>query len=102
MRAVGPPMTLEEIDQALAEWHERLRHVDENLLALDDQPTYRRLEGTAGAPAPLEGVTRERVAPALAAMRELFLQRSRLNGVLARAAALRKGLPPSGRLSARA
>jgi hypothetical protein len=61
-------MTIEEVDQALAEWQSRLRRIDRNLVALQLDPVHTRLEqsGEAG----LEGVTRERVLPALTAMQE--------------------------------
>src|SRR5262249_42100352 len=77
--AGAPPMTVEEIDQALATWTERLQRVDENLLALEDEPTCRLLERTA-----IEGVTAARVTPALAAMRELFARRGLLQEMLSR------------------
>jgi hypothetical protein len=77
-------MTLDKIDQALADWQERLRRVDENLVALEADPTCQLLEHT-----PLEGVTQARVSPALAATRELFECRSLLHDMLARATTLR-------------
>src|SRR5262245_54152630 len=89
------PMTLDDIDRALADWQERLARVDENLIALDGEPTCELLEKSE-----LEGVTKERVTPALAAMRELFAQRTALNNVLDRARALRASTPrhwPSAR-----
>src|SRR5262245_52549267 len=72
-------MTVEEIDQALATWSERLQRVDDNLLALEDEPTCRLLERT-----PIEGVTAARVTPALAAMRGLFERRGLLQEMLSR------------------
>lgn len=83
-------MTPDQIDRALADWHERLRRIDDNLVALETSPTCMLLEqaGDDG----LEGATRARVVPALAAMRELFSQRSLLDEVLSRATELRKGL----------
>jgi hypothetical protein len=77
-------MTLDEIDRALAEWRDRLRCVDENLLALEDEPTCKMLER-----ATLSGSTRTRVEPALAAMRELFQQRTLLQDTIGQARALR-------------
>jgi len=75
------------IDPLLASWDERLRRVDENLLALEAEPTYQML---AGAPrAPLDGVTRARIEPALDALAQLFEQRVRLTEVLERAKAIR-------------
>src|SRR5262249_37230389 len=75
------------IDPLLASWDERLRRVDENLLALEAEPTYQML---AGAPrAPTDGVTRARVEPALDALAQLFEQRVRLTAVLETATAIR-------------
>jgi hypothetical protein len=82
------PMTLDDIDRALADWQERLARVDENLIELDGEPTCELLEKSE-----LEGITKERVTPALAAMRELFAQRTALNNVLDRARALRASTP---------
>jgi len=81
-------MTIEEIDRALADWTTRLQRIDDNLLALETSPACVLLEG-AGETG-LDGVTRDRVVPALAAMRELFAQRSALDDVLGRAGSLRR------------
>jgi hypothetical protein len=77
------------VDQLLAAWEERLRRVDENLLALEADPTYQVLSGAAGSRQPLEGVTRARVSPALDALAELFEQRGRLTEVLEQAKAVK-------------
>ena len=76
-------MREDEILELLASWDERLRRVDENLLALEAVPTYQMLAG--GARAGLLGVTKQRVAPALDALAELFEHRERLSAVLTRA-----------------
>jgi hypothetical protein len=76
---------IEQLDQSLADWKDRLSHVDENLMALEQQPTLRMLDGAA-----LEGETEKRVAPALATLRELFLQRRLLSDTLSRAQQLRQ------------
>ena len=88
------PMTVEQIDRALEEWRNRLRLAMDNLLALDDNLTYKRLEGKDGLQqTPLTGLTQARVAPGLAAMHELFQQINRLSDVIDRATELRKALP---------
>ena len=80
-------MTLEDdVALMLGAWEQQLRTIDENLIALEGEPTYQMLSG--GARARLEGVTRERVVPALEAMTELFEHRERLQEVFARARAL--------------
>ena len=87
-------LTLEQIDRALAEWHDRLRLATDNLLMLDDSLTYKRLEGKDGLPPTrLTGVTQAQVTPALAAMHDLFQHIGRLGEVVERAGELRKSLP---------
>ncbi len=80
-------MREEDIDQLIVAWDERLRRVDENLIALEAEPTYQMLAG--GARASLRGRTRDRVVPALDALGELFEHRERLNSVVVRAKELR-------------
>ena len=83
-------MNLAEVDRALADWKARLQRIDENLVALETDPVCELLEqAQAGG---LDGATRARVSPALAAMRELFGQRGLLDDVLERAAKLRAGI----------
>jgi hypothetical protein len=62
----------EQVDGLLAFWDERLKRVDENLIALESEPTYQVLAGAGVQKAELSGVTRERVVPAPAALGELF------------------------------
>lgn len=83
-------ITADEVDRTLAGWKERLRRIDDNLVALETSPTCMLLEQAADNG--LEGETKARVVPALAAMRELFSQRGLLDDVLSRATELRKGL----------
>src|SRR5262245_21020125 len=83
-------MTIEEVDQALAEWRSRLRRIDENLVALQLDPVHARLEQRRDGG--LDGLTRDRVLPALTAMQELFARRGLLYDVGGRAATLRAGL----------
>ncbi len=86
----GPVPREEDIDAILASWDERLRRVDENLIALEADPTYQMLGGGGSGPtARLTGTTHERVTPALAALGELFEQREQLSALVARAKALR-------------
>ncbi len=80
----------ERIDQLLSAWEERLRRVDENLIALEGDPTYQTLSGVAGTRVPLAGVTAARVSPALDALGELFEHRGRLTLVLDRAKEVRQ------------
>jgi len=83
-------MREEDVDLLIASWDERLRRVDENLIALEGEPTYQMLAG--GARAGLVGHTRARVVPALDALAELFEHREKLSQVVARAKARKSEL----------
>jgi hypothetical protein len=85
-------MGLEEIDRVLAWWDERLRRIDESLLALEAEPTYQMLAPRSATRATLEGETARVVGPALDAMGELFEHRGRLTEVLDRARAVRASI----------
>jgi hypothetical protein len=78
-----------EVDELLASWDERLKRIDENLIALESEPTYEILTSVRGQKAVLEGVTRERVEPALSALAELFEHRARLTEIVERAKEIR-------------
>jgi hypothetical protein len=87
-------MTLQQIDEALNGWHERLAVISQNLLELEQQPTYRLLTGHAGSgKAPICGVTAARVEPAVAAMVNLFQHFGELNATIESATRLRTELP---------
>jgi hypothetical protein len=88
----APALTIEGVDALLAAWEARLRRMDENLIALEGDDTYQLLAGKAGRRAPLLGVTRERVLPALDAVTELFQQREQLADVVDRARAARASI----------
>jgi hypothetical protein len=83
-------MTLDEIDQRLSVWDEWLRRIDENLIALEGEPTYQVL--TSPARTTLEGRTAERVRAALDAVQQLFEAREKLTNVLGEARAIRESL----------
>ena len=85
-------MSAEAIDRVLAEWEERLRRVDESLLALEAEPTYQMLAPRSQMRAPLEGETKRVVEPALDALRDVFEQRGRLTEVLDRAKEVRASM----------
>jgi hypothetical protein len=82
-------MTIELVDRVLAEWDERLQRIDESLLALEAEPTYQMLAPRASPRAPLEGETARIVAPALAAVNDVFEYRGKLTEVLDRAKSMR-------------
>jgi hypothetical protein len=86
---VTSPSTLEQVDLLLAAWDERLRRIDENLVALESEAIYQVLAGKAGKRAALEGATREAVYPALDAVTEMFENRDRLAAVVAQAREVR-------------
>ena len=77
-----------EVDQLIASWEERLARVDENLILLESEPTYQLLAGKAGE-ARLDGITRQRILPALEALGQLFEHRERLTEVVDRSKEIR-------------
>ena len=85
-------MSVEEIDRVLAWWDERLRRIDESLLALEAEPTYQLLAPRSSPRATMEGETLRLVGPALDALGELFEHRGRLTEVLERAQAVRASM----------
>ena len=87
-------MTLQEIDEALLAWNNRLAAVAADLLALQGDSTYKFLTGSGGgAKAQLTGATAARVEPALATMAGVFERFTLLNATMEKAAKLRTGLP---------
>src|SRR5262249_38675364 len=89
VRRVSQPSPIEQIDLLLAAWDERLRRMDENLVALESEAIYQILAGKAGKRPTREGVTKARVGPALDAVTELFENRERLSAVVAKAREVR-------------
>jgi len=85
-------ISVEQIDELLAAWDERIRRMDDNLVALEGDAIYQILAGKAGKRAVLEGVSRDRVYPALDAVSELFLHRNRLAAMVARAREIRASI----------
>ena len=84
-------MTLDQIDQALEAWRTKLSIAVDNLLALDDNFTCKRLQGKDGLPVtPLRGITLQRVTPVLEAMPTLFQDMGLLTQLLERATERRK------------
>lgn len=81
-----------QIDELLLAWDERLRRMNENLVALESEAVYQVLAGKAGRRAALEGVTKDRVGPALDAVTELFEDRERLGAVVDEAKELRAAM----------
>ncbi|HEY1694155.1 MAG TPA: hypothetical protein VGG39_18430 [Polyangiaceae bacterium] len=82
-------MNVEAVDRVLADWEERLRRVDESLLALESDPTYQMVAPRGQVASSLEGETARVVLPALEALRDLFENRGRLRDVLERAKEVR-------------
>jgi len=87
-------MTLEEIDRLLVAWRANLSMSSQNLLALDDLTTYKRLTGGNNLCRPtLTGETARRVPPALDDIAQLFDNLQVLTGVIDKAARLRETMP---------
>ncbi len=86
-------MTLEQIDQALAEWQARLAQAGSSLLELDDSAAYQRLRGSADTPlAKLTGLTQAKAGPALALIDGLWQSQSQLTDIVNQAERLRPAL----------
>lgn len=87
-------MNLEQIDQLLADWKNKIDLVSQNLIDLHGLPTYQRLTGVSGFPkTELTGVTQARVTSALEAMNQLFQHFDLLVTTLNQAAQKRKQVP---------
>jgi hypothetical protein len=88
-------MTLSDIDADLALWRKNLSAAAQNLMDLHDMPTYHRLAGSNGAPkVALEGVTAERVYPALDEMGKLLQYFDTLQDTIDRAGKMRQEVSP--------
>ena len=86
-------MTLEEIDELLADWKAKLQRASENLAALTEMVTYKRLKGEGGWPRiTLTGTTQARVVPALEAMADLWSHYALFVDVVHRAKELRNSV----------
>ncbi len=86
-------MTQEQVDTLISKWQGRIASATENLLALDDTTTLKRIEGRDGFTAlQLTGVTAARVLPAVGTMRELFNQLGTLSAIIEQATKLRRSL----------
>lgn len=84
----------DEIDQLLADWKYKIKVVTQNLLELQELPTYQRLCGSPAFPkVDLAGITATRVNPALEAMNDLFQYFDLLVQVVEKATKLRQQLP---------
>ncbi|MBD2388675.1 hypothetical protein [Cylindrospermum sp. FACHB-282] len=83
-----------EIDQLLADWKNKIKIASQNLLDLQELPTYQRLCGSPGFPGvQLTGITAIRVSPALSAMNDLFQYFDLLVQTVDQARNLRQQLP---------
>jgi hypothetical protein len=83
-----------EIDQLLADWKDKIKIANQNLLELQELPTYQRLCGSPGFPGThLTGITAARVTPALEAMNNLFQYFDLLVQTVDKATKLRQQLP---------
>jgi hypothetical protein len=88
-------VTVEQIDQLLADWNQKIDIASQNLIDLHGLPTYQRLCGVANfPPVQLTGITFARVTPALEAMNELFQHFDLLIKTINQASELRKQLSP--------
>jgi hypothetical protein len=83
-----------EIDRIIADWKNKVNVASQNLLELQELPTYQRMSGGFGfPPVQLTGITARRVKPALEAMNDLFQHFDLLVQTIDRAIKLRQQLP---------
>ncbi|GAX44957.1 hypothetical protein NIES4075_59760 [Tolypothrix sp. NIES-4075] len=83
-----------EIDQLIADWKNKVNIAGQNLLELQELPTYQRLCGSFGfTPVQLTGITQTQVTPALEAMNDLFQYFDLLVQTIDKAIKLRQQLP---------
>ena len=80
-------VNLDEIDREIADWQSKLAAARDNLFALYDHPTYKRITGASTF---LTGMTASLVTPALTAMSELFAQMDSLTVIVEKAAKIRQ------------
>ncbi|MFO0660081.1 MAG: hypothetical protein U0165_09665 [Polyangiaceae bacterium] len=86
-------MDLTYIDRMLSMWDERLRQVDENLLALESDSTYQLVSAASvGRGVELNGLTREKMDLAIDAIGDLFEGRRKLAEVVDKAKASRSSI----------
>lgn len=87
-------MNLDDIDRLLSTWQTQLDCVSQNLLELQELPTYQRLAGEGGFPKEkLTGVTEAQVKPTLEAINDLFQYFEMLLATINKANQLRVSLP---------
>lgn len=88
-------MTLNELDQLLLDWQRKLDLAGQNLLALQNLPTYQRLAGEGGfCKATLSGLSASVAEPMLQSMHDLFQQYDLLAQTIDRALFLRRQINP--------
>lgn len=83
-------MNLEEIDQLLADWKQKLDVVGQNLIDLHGLSAYQVLSSNS---IELTGITLSRVSPALLVMNELFQHFDLLTSTVDKAVQLRALIP---------
>ncbi len=76
--------TMDAIEQLLGRWDERLRRIDDNLLALEGDPSY-AMVAVPGGRERFDGRSRQRVAGALESIDTLFADQLRLQRVVEQA-----------------
>ncbi len=87
-------MTLQQLDALLELWRQRMSAMAEALLALQAEPAYRGVAGSAGAEASaLEGVTAASVREVPRTVHGLFQQFELMQARVAAAEKVRSGLP---------
>jgi hypothetical protein len=85
------PLTLEEIDQLLLTWNERLRRIDDNLIALEADPAYLTLIGP-GERNRYDGASARKLREVQQELSSLFTDQTRLREVIDQARTLRSAI----------
>jgi hypothetical protein len=82
------------VDQMLADWNQKITIAGQNLVELQDLPTYQRLCGSQGiVKVELTGITAKKVNPALSAINDLFQYYDLLAQTIHQAIKIRQNLP---------
>jgi hypothetical protein len=90
-------MTLDSLDQLLAEWKNTMDTAAQNVMELHNLPSYEILIGGSGASIPqLAGVTKGYLAPAIAANQQLLNEFGVLSDTIQRAVGIRQQVPRFG------
>lgn len=84
-------LSLEEMDRLLLTWDERLRRIEENLLAIESDPAYLTLIGP-GSHGRYDGISKQRLDDVQQELSALFADLSRLRSIIEQAHEAREAI----------